>query len=140
MNNQLRITVEELKSEQATWLYHELVSYNRSRIGRNDYSTLTVSLRDGKRKLIGGLVGEAYWEWLHIGTIWIREDWRGQGYGAGLLAAAETEARARGCRHAHLDTFSFQNLRFYQNRGYVIFGQLEGFPPGQVRHFLRKDL
>jgi len=140
MNKQPIVTVEELSSEEADWLYRELVRYNRSRLRRSDHSTLTVSLRDDKHKLIGGLVGEAYWEWLYVGTLWVGENWRGQGYGAKLLAAAEAEARARGCRHAYLDTFSFQNLKFYQNRGYVIFGELENFPPGQIRYFLRKEL
>ena len=37
-----------------------------------------------------------------------------QGYGTKLMCMAEDEARKRGCHAAHLGTYSFQALPFYQ--------------------------
>jgi hypothetical protein len=37
-----------------------------------------------------------------------------------------------------LDTF--QARGFYEQIGYVAFGELENYPQGQSRHFLRKAL
>ena len=57
-----------------------------------------------------------------------------------LMSAAETEARRRGCHHALLDTFDFQARPFYEQLGYVAFGELEDFPRGHSRYFLSKHL
>ena len=35
---------------------------------------------------------------------------------------------------------SFQALGFYQKRGYTVAGQLDGYPPGHTKYFLRKEL
>ncbi|HXH82695.1 MAG TPA: GNAT family N-acetyltransferase [Candidatus Tectomicrobia bacterium] len=42
-----------------------------------------------------------------------------------LLRAAEDEARARGCRRATLNTYSFQAPGFYQKQGYRIVGLVD---------------
>ena len=66
--------------------------------------------------------------------------WRGLGVGSALLQTAETEARARGCRGAHVDSFSFQAVPFYQKCGFSPFGILEDFPPGHRQFFMSKRL
>jgi hypothetical protein len=53
---------------------------------------------------------------------------------------AEQEARKNGAKNVYLDTFSFQALDFYQEHGYRVFGELEDFPPGHQRYYLRKEL
>ena len=53
---------------------------------------------------------------------------------------AEAEAVRRGCASAYLDTFDFQARPFYERLGYQLFGQLDDFPPGGSRYFLRKRL
>ncbi len=70
----------------------------------------------------------------------MQEQLRGRGYGQVLLAAAEQEAKQRGCKHVFLDTFSFQSPQFYQKRGYRVFSKLLNFPPGYSRYFLQKQL
>jgi len=65
---------------------------------------------------------------------------RGQGLGRRLIGLAEDEARRRGCRHAYLDTTSFQARPFYEKLGYRLWGQLEDFPQGHTRYFLQKAL
>jgi ribosomal protein S18 acetylase RimI-like enzyme len=63
---------------------------------------------------------------------------RGSGAGRALMAAAESHAAATGCHSAWLD--SFQARDFYEALGYTVFGQLEDYPKGQTRWFLRKRL
>jgi hypothetical protein len=60
----------------------------------------------------------------------------------GRAARVEIEdvGRARGCTHAHLDTFSYQARPFYEHHGYELFATLDEYPPGQQRFFMRKSL
>jgi len=72
--------------------------------------------------------------------MWVKEELRGRGYGHRLLTMAEEEARQRGAKNAYLDTFGFQAPDFYKQHGYQVFGELEDFPAGHRRYFLRKQL
>jgi GNAT superfamily N-acetyltransferase len=99
-----------------------------------------VFVRDAKAEIVGGLLGGTYWGWLYVDILWVKDSLRGQGYGRALLAEAEQEAVRRGCRHAHLDTMSFQALEFYQQQGYTVFGELHDLPTGHSRHFMKKRL
>jgi len=58
---------------------------------------------------------------------------------AELLAAAETEAKARGCARATLDTYSFQAPQFYQRLGYRIVAAVDDMPAGHTHYTLVKD-
>lgn len=136
----LKITVEEQPSPDESRIVGGLCTYNAAQTGDGGYTRLTIVLRDGSRAVLGGLIGEIYWGWLHIDVLWVDESVRGQGYGAELLATAEKEGVARGCRAAYLDTFSFQAPGFYERFGYETFGILEEFPEGHTRYFLRKEL
>jgi GNAT superfamily N-acetyltransferase len=89
---------------------------------------------------VAGLHG---WTWGQTGfvqTLWVREDLRGRGVGARLLATAEVEAALRGCREMHLDTHSYQAPGFYLHCGYETLGELPGWPDQTTRIFLRKIL
>jgi predicted GNAT family acetyltransferase len=57
-----------------------------------------------------------------------------------MLAAAEVEAKARGCHGAYIDTFNPVALKVYRRAGYVPFGELRDFPKGRTRTFLQKSL
>lgn len=72
--------------------------------------------------------------------LYIPDTLRGTGLAGKLLSKAEEEARARGCRGAWIDTFSPQALRAYLRQGYEVFGELQDFPEGRTRSFLRKNL
>jgi GNAT superfamily N-acetyltransferase len=90
--------------------------------------------------LVGGLIGETVWQWLSVRLLWVDPAHRGKGNGRDLLAAAEAEARRRGCRHARLNTFSFQAAGFYERCGYRQVLCLEDFPRGHQRLFYVKSL
>ena len=131
---------EEPRPEDIEFILQQLLAFNRDRAGEGNFKQLTIFLRDAGDRLAGGLIGSTYWQWLYIDILWVDENWRGQGYGHTLLEAAEQEAVRRGCKYAFLDTFSFQAPEFYQQQGYVIFGELPNFPPGYSRFFLKKEL
>ncbi len=117
-----------------------LVAYNVAKARAYDRRPLHVFLRDAGGRTIGGITGETNWEWLYVDCFWLPDDLRGAGWGARLLEAAEAEARARGCRHVRLYSYSFQAPSFYEKLGYQVFGALEDYPPGEKLVWLRKDL
>ena len=94
--------------------------------------------REGE--LVGGASGSLNWNWLDLSLLWVADPLRSGGLGSRLLEAIETAARERGCRSAHLETFSYQALSFYEKRGYEIFARLEEYAPGVDRYYLRKSL
>ncbi len=113
----------------------------------NDFHSRTVphqSQRFGLRvtddagALGGGLVGVISWEWLFIEALWVGDSLRGQGVGRHLMQKAEAHALVNGCHSAWLDTF--QARPFYEALGYEVFGELDRFPGGQSRYFMRRNL
>jgi GNAT superfamily N-acetyltransferase len=126
--------------DEVAFIEEKLVAYNVAKARPYDRRPLNVFLRDERGGVVGGLTGQTNWEWLYIDCFWLPDDLRGDGWGARLLEAAESEARARGCGHARLFSYSFQAPEFYERHGYKAFGVLEGYPPGEKQVWLRKDL
>jgi GNAT superfamily N-acetyltransferase len=118
-----------------------LYKYNVEQTGSDDGKGLTIFVRDDAGVIVAGLHG---WTWCgacKVERLWVRQDLRRQGYGQRLLAAAEQEARARGCHQLLLDTFSFQAPLFYKKLGYEVIGVTEGFPRApHSEYHLRKTL
>lgn len=56
------------------------------------------------------------------------------------MTMIEAAAAARGAESVHVDTYDFQALGFYERNGYEVFGQLDDYPIGHTRFFLRKSL
>ena len=127
-------------TEQIDRIREGLTRFNRSQIPDKGFVPLAFTLFDERNEFCGGLTGHIAYEWLFVDILWVADQARSRGQGRELMLAAEEEARKRGCRHAWVDTFSFQALSFYEKLGYVIFGKLDDFPTGHSRYFLRKDL
>ena len=93
------------------------------------------------RVLAAGMSG---WTWgvaAGIGMTWVRDDARGERLGARLLSAFEGEARARGCTHVFVTSFTFQAPGFYERHGYREIFRWEGVPtPASADVHFRKDL
>ena len=137
----MKITIEQEPAESVrTAVLDRLRAFNRQHAEPPDFRPLTLSARDDDDLLIGGLVGETAWRWLHVDLLWVTEAQRGRGVGSQLLRTAEQEALKRGCAHVYLDTFDFQARPFYERSGYTVFGTQEDFPPGHTRFYLRKTL
>ena len=118
------------------WMYQ----LNVARTGIADGEELAIFLRDDEGAIRAGLYGWTWSGWLEIRTLFVHEAERGRGLGSRLLAAAEKEGRRRGAHTAILDTHSFQAPDFYRARGYQAYAELDGYPTGHSKIFLRKRL
>ena len=141
MDISLTITLDDAPNpDDVEAVSHNLLNFTRQHAPEDHYRPLTIFLRKADQTLMGGLLGETYWGWLHIDIFWLDPSARGHGLGQKMLQLAEYEAWQRGCRRVHLDTMDWQALPFYQNRGYTIFGVLDDLPEGHKRYFLYKIL
>jgi len=104
------------------------------------FQSIGVFLRDDRGIVVGGAVGRINWNWLDVYLVWVDERLRAGGWGRRLMEAIEAAAVARGCTDAHLDTFSYQARPFYERLGYRVFAQLDDYPTGHRRFYLRKRL
>jgi ribosomal protein S18 acetylase RimI-like enzyme len=130
------------KPGQAEWgaVGGGIGEYNEQQAGDDSSQNLCFMLHAPDQTIAGGLMGSTHYGWLYINLLWVKEELRGQGYGHRLLKLAEEEARKRGARNAYLDTFSFQAPDFYKQHGYEVFGELQDFPVGYRRYYLKKQL
>jgi GNAT superfamily N-acetyltransferase len=130
------------KPEESAWgiIGKGLDNFNKHHAGEDNFQRVCVALYAPDKEIVGGALGEIYWDWFHLDLMWIKEELRGRGYGHRLLTAIEDEAREHGAKNVFLDTFSFQAPEFYQQHGYHVFGELQDFPRGHQRYFLTKAL
>jgi GNAT superfamily N-acetyltransferase len=121
-------------------LREQLDTFNVAATGVEDGRELAIFLRDDRGQIMAGLYGHTWGRCLDIRALWVRADSRGRGYGRALIVAAESEARARGCRLATLETHSFQAPDFYRKLGWEVFGVLDDYPAGHRKYYLKKSL
>lgn len=119
----------------------KLDEYNDSITGQPDNRVLDVLVTDKSTgDVVGGLVGRTSLGVFFINLVYLPETLRRGGIGSTLLARAESEARARGCKQAVLFTISFQAPAFYAKHGYRVFGEVPCEPQGASRVFMVKAL
>jgi ribosomal protein S18 acetylase RimI-like enzyme len=116
-----------------------LSAYNAARVGPRNAEPLAISLRDDHGTIVGGLIGELKWQWLHVDLLWIDDAHRGQGHGEALVAMAEDAAREHGARGVYLSTMSVQAPDFYPRLGYREWGRMEDYPVAghRMHHFMK---
>lgn len=137
------LAVGDRDPELAEALDRGLDDYNFAATGtsKEDQSAFSVKASGAGGEIVGGLTG---WTWAGlcgISMLWVHPDHRADGWGAKILAAAEAEARRRGCDRVCVSSFTFQAPGFYQKHGYVETGRTHGIPGGNedVHLFKRLD-
>jgi GNAT superfamily N-acetyltransferase len=129
---------EEVSAEDRDTVLKGLRAFNEARIGPANELPVQLVVRDAQGAVIGGLLGNTKWGWLYVDKLWISERARGKGFGSRLLERAEAIARERGCIGVYLSTFEHQARPFYEQRGYALFGTLDGFPAATRQYYLCK--
>jgi GNAT superfamily N-acetyltransferase len=134
------IIVTDVDDGLADALSERIIEYNVAATGFDDGRRLSAAVRGADGSLEAGVAGFTWGGSAYIDYLWVREDMRGTGLGARLLAAAETEATARGCSQVIISSHTFQAPDFYLRRGYVEYARTENSPRGHADLHLVKRL
>jgi GNAT superfamily N-acetyltransferase len=137
---QLRITKGDDDSAEAELVRNGLYAFNFASTPYSHSDDVAFFLKDNDGQIAGGILGYEWGGWLHITHLWVSEAFRGHGFGERLLTAAEHHAIDHGCHQSILETFSFQARPFYERFGYVVAGQIDGYPDGYTCYFMKKPL
>ena len=98
-------------------------NYNIEQAGDGGEKNLCFVLQGPDQEIVGGVIGATHWDWFYINLMWIKEEFRGQGYGHRILTMAEDEARQRGAKNDRNDHDQPDNV-----------APLRGYPLIVVRH------
>ncbi len=97
-------------------------------------------IRDETGKIIGGCSGDNMYGSLFVGSLWVTEELRGQGYGTKLMQAAEKLAKESDCNFMAVNTMDWEALDFYKKLGFYVEFERNGFDKNSTFYFLRKDI
>jgi ribosomal protein S18 acetylase RimI-like enzyme len=116
-----------------------LYEFNVERTGLADGRRLAIFLRGSSGEVTGGLLG---WTWggtCYVDLLYLPAALRGRGIGSRLMAAAESEARSRGCGQMVVRTHDFQAPGFYRRLGFAQESEV-AYPTGYMNFTFLKRL
>jgi putative oxidoreductase len=128
------------RPEEVQYLEDRIYEHNASVTQVADGEWLAIFLRGGGGQIVAGISGNTWGGTCEIRQLWVQQSERGRGVGTRLLAAAEREARRRGCTQIFLMTFTFQAPAFYARHGFTTVAELDGYPRGHRNILMRKRL
>jgi ribosomal protein S18 acetylase RimI-like enzyme len=131
---------DEPSDADQSFLGDRLYDFNVGATGISDGTQLGYFLRGPDGVMGAGLHGHTWGGTCEISRLWVSDELRGRGVGSRLMAAAEEEARRRGCTQMFLSTHSFQAPAFYARLGYEEIGRITNYPAGHDQIFLVKQL
>ena len=136
--------IEESTKEQAGLVDNGIVKYNLSKVPftqEPSFISINKVIKGSNGEVLAGINSILYcWNCLYIDVLWVKEEFRENGYGSALLIEVEKIAKEKGCKLIHLDTFDFQAKDFYLKHGYEVFGVLDDCPSEHKRYYMKKNI
>jgi len=136
--------IEESTKEEYRVVDNGIVEYNLSKVPftqEPSFISINRVIKDLNGEIVAGINSLLYcWNCLYVDVLWVKEQYRKEGYGSVLLNEVEKIAKEKGCNLIHLDTFDFQAKDFYLKHGYEIFGVLDDCPMEHKRYYMKKNI
>lgn len=136
--------IEESTREEYVLVDDGIVEYNSSKVPFTQdppFISINRVIKGASGEVLAGINSLLYcWKCLYIDVLWVKDEYRNEGYGSVLLNEVERIAKEKGCNLIHLDTFDFQAKDFYLKHGYEIFGILDGCPSDHKRYYMKKNI
>jgi GNAT superfamily N-acetyltransferase len=115
--------------------------HNIAVTGLADYYPVRFFVKGRGSEILGGLLGDIWGGWLHVGSLWVSESVRGRGYGRELMTRAHQYAIEKSCTHTFLQTGSYEARPLYEALGYNVYAELKNHPARpHSRYFLLRRL
>jgi GNAT superfamily N-acetyltransferase len=136
-----RLVVEDAPDPADLALLEERVAAAASAAaGSDDYQEFGIFVRDDDEQVVAGISGIVWGGYCELLAMWVDESLRGRGLGRALMAAAEAEARRRGCALVVFQAYDLLARGLYERLGYETAGVIEGCPAGSAARWFRKNL
>ena len=136
--------IEESTREEYALVDNKIIEYNLSKVPftqEQSFISINRIIKGLDGDMLAGINSMLYcWNCLYIDVLWVKEEFRKEGYGSVLLNEVEKIAKEKGCKLIHLDTFDFQGKDFYLKHGYEIFGVLDDCPMEHKRYYMKKNI
>jgi GNAT superfamily N-acetyltransferase len=108
--------------------------------GAGDDQEFGIFVRDDQGEILAGISGLVWAGCCELQAMWVDRSLRGRGLARALMAAAEDEARRRGCALIEFRAYDLLARGLYERLGYETVGVIEGWPAGSAARWYRKDL
>jgi len=132
------------RTQVVAWLRtcnHQHTPHFMNALESGDEKIFFLAAKNAKGEVTGGLRGSHLLDWLKINVVAVHPAFRKQGIGRALMEEAESFGVRKGCRHAYLDTMSYQAPKFYLGLGYQEAGRLVNWDSnGHDKILYTKDL
>ncbi|MBW3528809.1 GNAT family N-acetyltransferase [Shewanella sp. NKUCC05_KAH] len=132
--------INDESTEFADAVKQKIVEFNQVQWQGLSRKNLGLKLQDSEGKLLAGISGKTFGNWLLIDYLWVNDSLRHQSIGTRLLLAAESQAKERGCQFALLDTLDFQAKPFYERHDYRVQWIQQAYPETGSKFFMVKVL
>jgi GNAT superfamily N-acetyltransferase len=136
--------IEESTRDEYILVDDGIVEYNLSSVPftqEPSFIPINRVIKGVNGEVLAGINSLLYcWNCLYVDVLWVKEEYRKEGYGSLLLHEVEKTAKDKGCNLIHLDTFDFQAKDFYLKHGYEIFGVLDNCPMEHKRYYMKKNI
>lgn len=87
-------------------------------------------------RIVGGFVGNRYWNWFDLRYVWVATDWQGQGWDNRLMTTLIDHIKTTDDLGIITDSIHPEALPFYQRHGFRVIGTIDDRPPGQRSYLL----
>lgn len=136
--------IEQSTKEEYNMVDNGIVEYNLSKVPftqEPSFIPINRVVKGLNGEVLAGINSVLYgWDCLYVDVLWVKEEYRKEGYGSILLNEVEKIAKEKGCNLIHLDTFDFQAKDFYIKHGYEVFGVLDDCPIEHKRYYMKKNI
>jgi ribosomal protein S18 acetylase RimI-like enzyme len=140
----MNYSICESTKEEVEKVDNGIVEYNLSKVPftqEPSFVSINRVIRGEDGEILAGINSILYcWNCMYIDVLWVKEEFRGKGFGSALLSEVENMAKEKECKLIHLDTFDFQAKNFYLNHGFEVYGVLEDCPIEHKRFYMKKNI
>jgi GNAT superfamily N-acetyltransferase len=96
--------------------------------------------RSDDGRIVAGISAIVWAGYCELQAMWVEESLRNRGLAHALVAAAESEARRRGCALVVFHAYDLLARGLYERLGYETVGVIENCPAGSAARWYRKVL
>ena len=137
-----RIKIHKPTEEELENFCIGLIEFNRSKLL---FDNVPKSTRFSKcikvdGEIIGGILAYTFWNMTLVVALWVKEDFRKNGYATALLSALENHAREHSNTTVYFETFNPQMRSLCEKLGYTVYGVMANYPEGYDRYYMCKKL